>query len=151
MLNPSQAWARCKTLAQFKGKKLSDFRPMVYTQNVALAATSQAGPTPVQFPGGAIILGICASAIASTPAAIGAPGRVRSGIQLSMAYTNGENVVPTLTNVDALMGGGDGTQFPARELIVMPNQNLNLTLNNLTTTALSVDVAFHCLVPREMQ
>jgi hypothetical protein len=49
---------------------------------------------------------------------------------------------------DAVLGGGDADIFPAKELVLLPNQQIVCTINNVTNGSLTVDVAYHALIYR---
>lgn len=141
-----------------KGKKPMDFRPIHFNQiftNIAAGTTSAA--TLRDFPGGAVILGITASAVipvvvkADQYYADGAAAPLDSTLDrlksntpgnrdlfaLDFAYTNDEQLTPAGPIIaDALLGSGRGTEFPARELYIEPAQGLLARVQNLITTQL---------------
>jgi hypothetical protein len=141
-----------------KGKKITDFRPLHYTQSfVNIAAGTTSAATQQNFPGGAFVLGISASA--ALPVIIkpdqyyadGAAAPLDSTIDrlktttagnrdlfaLDFQYTNDEQLVPGgPAMADALLGSGRGTEFPARELIVDPSQGILARVQNLIATQL---------------
>ncbi len=150
MLNAQQVFNRVKKYKAFASMKESDFRPLVYTQ----IHTPASGGTPTafvgqKFPGGAIILGITASAYVPTAAATGQGNRNRQLFLIDFQYTGGEAlVVDGPVMADALLGGGENDVFPLRELVIAPNQQINCRVANITTGSLTVHVAYHCLVYR---
>ncbi len=151
MLNATQVWHRLKTLDAFKQMRESDFRPLVYVQTFTPASGgTPTANTPQVFPGGAIILGITASAyVPGVAAASGQSQRNRQLFEIDFAYSNNEGLViagPAMA--DALLGGGENDVFPATELIMAPNQSINCRVSNLTTDSLTVHVVYHCLVYR---
>jgi hypothetical protein len=142
------AWARLKKLQAFAKMREIDFRPIVYAQlfaNLASAATSAA--TAINFPGGAVILGITSSGYL-TGVAISAQGnRNRQSYGLAFSYTNQESLTPGgPISADALLGGGESNLFPPRELVISPNQAITCQVANFTNATLQVHVAYHCLI-----
>lgn len=148
MINASQAFHRLKTLEAFKRMKETDFRPLTFVQTFTPA--TGAVPTanaPQAFPGGAIILGITASAFA--PGAAVAAGRNRQLFAIDFSFSNNEAIIvggPVVA--DALLGGGEQDVFPTKEMIMAPNQSVGCRVANLTAGALTVHVCYHCLVYR---
>lgn len=139
-------------------KKITDFRPIHYNQifsNIAAGTTTAA--TLRDFPGGAFVLGITASAVipvvlkADQYYADGAAAPLDSTIDrlksntpgnrdlfaLDFSYTNDEQLTPGgPIMADALLGSGRGTEFPARELMIDPAQGILARAQNLITTQL---------------
>lgn len=150
MINATQALQRLKRLAAFRDMEPTDFRSALYGQ----IFTPAAGGTPTanqlqQFPGGAIILGITASAFVPGVGPTGQGGRNRQLFSIDFAYSNNEALLiggPLLA--DAVLGGGDADVFPPTELVMAPNQSLNCRVANLTTGSLTVHVVYHTLVYR---
>lgn len=151
MISFNAAWERLKLLPMFKKMSPSDFRPIVFPLVQTVAGSATIGPIKRDFPGGAIILGVTASATQS-----GAPAVVttqadglRSQFALDMAYSNDEQIVPgALLSAEALLGAGKETQFPPRELVCAPTQGINVRFQNLTSTSLLIHLGFHCMVWR---
>lgn len=149
MLNAQQVWHRLRQLPAFKGMAETDFRPLVYVQTFTPAAGATTANAPQDFPGGAIVLGVSASAYVPGVGAGGQSGRNRQLFGINFTYNNNEALTPGGPIVaDALMGGGDADLFPARELVLAPNQRILCQVSNLTTGDLTVQVAYHCLVYR---
>ncbi|MEO7827205.1 MAG: hypothetical protein ABIR60_08700 [Allosphingosinicella sp.] len=150
MLNATQVWHRLKTLKAFKSMTESDFRPIVYGQTFTPAAGGAATASQaVLFPGGAIILGITASGFVPTAAIGGQSAANRQVFGIDFSFSNNEAIVVSgPLSADALLGGGDNTIFPLRELIIAPNQQIGTRVANYTTGALTVHVCFHCLIYR---
>lgn len=173
MISWNQAYDRIKGSEQFTSyfgrngapPAAKAFRPITYSQTftgVAAASSpgtygAQSGPTNVSFPAGAVILGITAScyqAQTTTGSYVYAPsfspGR-RDLFGLLFTYTGDEQITPGTTPVaaDALLGCGEGTIFPQREILIAPAQGLLVTVASLAPApTLTVTVAFHAMVPR---
>lgn len=153
MISPSAAWQRLQRIPMFRGMQLDQFRPITYGALYSVAGSSTAGPTRQDFPGGAIILGVSAAAVgfdsgnadAFDPAATAS----RSSFALSFSYSNDEQLTPGGPHIaEALLGGGDQTQYPPREIVVAPSQGINVTVQNLTSTQIRISVCWHALVWR---
>jgi len=148
MISIERAWPRIRELPQFRNFRLSDFRTLTFGQQFTVASSTTSGPTTQNFPGGAIILGVAASATPSTPGAVDA-FLYRKAFGITFGYTNGESLTPGgPIAADALMGGGDGTVWPTKELVIAPSQGIQATVQNFSTTSLLVQIAYHCLVWR---
>lgn len=151
MINAAQAFQRLRKLKAFAKMQPTDFRSALYVQTFTPAAGGQVSANQLQqFPGGAIILGITASAyVPGAAAADGQSPRNRQLFSIDFSYSNNEALViggPALA--DALLGGGDADVFPPTELVMAPNQSINCRVANLTTGSLTVHVVYHCLVYR---
>lgn len=114
------------------------------------------GPVQQNFPAGAVILGITSAAFQEqtvTTAYQYAPwatqGR-RDLYGLSFSYTNDEQITPNgITLAAALLGGGEDTIFPIREMLIPPSQGILVSAASITVApSLFVTVVFHCMVPR---
>lgn len=171
MIKWREAFERIKDLPQFvqyfkKDLPMGDFRFLAYTQrfdSVPGAATAgvlgaPVGPLPQNFPSGAVILGITASAFQAQQAAGAAAyapsfsaGR-RDLFALSFQYSGSEQITANgLTMAEALLGSGNDTIFPAKEILIPPSQAILCSVGTLsasTLPALSVAVVYHCMVPR---
>jgi hypothetical protein len=143
----------------------SAFRYLAYTQILGPCAGSASpivgfgnpvGPLQQNFPAGAVILGITATAF-QEQTATGAyqyapsatPGR-RDLFGLAFQYTNDEIVTPGgLILANALLGDGNDTIFPGKELLIPPSQGLLATAASHTVApSMFVHVVYHCMVPR---
>jgi hypothetical protein len=175
MINWDRAYARQRTnpdfIRYFGGGPANQpppahyFRYIAYTQQLGPCVGNstpvqgfgaQVGPVQQNFPAGAVILGISATAFqeqATTGsfqyAPWAAPGR-RDLFGLSFTYTNDEVITPNgpiLAN--ALLGDGDDTVFPGRELLVPPSQGLLATAASFTVApSIYVHLVYHAMVPR---
>jgi hypothetical protein len=151
MISVERAWSRLKDEPMFKTFKLSNFRHIVYNQSFTVPANALVGPNQQDFPGGAIILGITSSARISDGSTSNLNAfRMRHAYGLSFSYSGGETLTPGGPVVaEALLGEGDQTHFPAKELVVAPTQSILTTVQSLDPTLpLIVNIAFHCLVWR---
>lgn len=153
MISIERAWPRIRQNPQFKNFELADFRTMAFGQQLSCPAGAGStpgsiGPSTRNFPGGAIILGVTASA---TPSTFGAGDAFlyRKSFALQFGYTNGESLSSgDFISADALTGGGDGTTWPTKEIVVAPNQGIQATANCYITTALLIQITYHAVVWR---
>jgi hypothetical protein len=147
MLNVREVLGRVLKLEAYRNMKESDFRQVIFGQTFTPGAGAAAPAQPRQFPAGAIVYGITAGAF--VPGAAIGSGRNRQAFQIAMSYNGGEAIIidgPLLA--DAVLGGGDADIFPAKELVLLPNQQIVTTITNVTNGSLTVDVAYHSLVYR---
>jgi hypothetical protein len=150
MMSSRAALQRIKGLKAFANMRETDFRSMVFGQNFTGVTSGGSSATPQQFPGGAIILGIDAHAyIAGAAAAAGQSANNKQLFALAFSYTNGEALTPGgPIPAEALLGSGREPIFPSVPLVVAPTQSLLATVQNLTTTTLTIHIAYHALVYR---
>ena len=147
MLNIREVLGRVLKMEAYRHMHESDFRQGVFGLTFTPGAGAAAAAQNRDFPGGSIVYGITAGAFVPN-AALGT-GRNRQGFQINLSYGGGEAIImdgPLLA--DAVLGGGDADIFPAKELVLLPNQKIVCTVNNVTSGALTVDVAFHALIYR---
>jgi hypothetical protein len=112
------------------------------------------GPLNQNFPSGAVILGITASAWQNYEACSDAtPGR-RDRFALAFSYSGDEQITANgLTLADSLLGSGWETIFPGKELMIPPSQSILVSGASLVPTVqppLTAHVTFHCMVPRSV-
>jgi hypothetical protein len=150
MLNLQVVFGRLKKIKAFAGLKEEDYRLAVYGQEFTPPAGG--APTayrPRQFPTGGVILGITASAYQPDLPASSQGTKNRQLFALDFSYSGGEAlVIDGPIQADALLGSGEDCVFPAKELIISPTSQISCRAANLTTSALVVNVAYHCLVFR---
>jgi len=175
MIKWREAYERLRPTAAFKAYYnnlgATDFRYIVFsnpalsisplTPSAAAAGGAPGvavGPLQQQFPSGAIILGVTASAYqaqqeagAANYAPSASDGR-RDLFALAFQYTSDEQLTANgLTVAECLLGGGIDTIFPARELLIPPSQSILITAASLVAAGgqnLFVNCGFHCMVPR---
>lgn len=151
--------ARAKNPFVAPGGKLKSstaFRPLVVGKTISLAAASggavtSSGDTPIDFSSGACILtvslgvslGIAAAALTQTH-------RMLEAVRFSLSYPSGEGLVITGGPVlaSAIFGVNGDVQFPADFLVIERGGTMNAVIQNLSTSAIVADLAFHCMVPR---
>jgi hypothetical protein len=146
MLNIDRAWARVSH--QFPKKFLREFRFLGVGQNFTLTTGAVSGATRVDFPAGAIILGITAGLEVDNQAGT-ATIRDLDAISVAIDYPNNEALLTGgRMNGQAVFGTGERCDFPAKEIVIEANGSLTYTVENNTTSTLNISILHHCLVPR---
>lgn len=150
MLNVSQVWNRIKKLPDFARMTEADLMSRSYTQ--IFTPPDDGTPTPFDprpFPNGSVIIGIDASATVPNQGASGQSANNRQIFGVEFQFNGGEAiVVDGPCNAEALLGG---RQFPAKEFIVAPNQQIKCRVNNLvggSASGMIVHVVYHTLIYR---
>jgi hypothetical protein len=146
MVSIENAWPRVAKL--FPGKSLPDFRFMAIGTSFTLTSLLASGPTRVDFPSGAIILGITAGVNVSSQAGT---QTIRSldSFAASIDYPNNEGLITGgRMSGRAIFGIGERCEFPAKEIVIGVNGSLSYVVENLTTSTIIVYVLHHCLIPR---
>jgi hypothetical protein len=148
MLNISQVWNRIKKLPDFAKLTESDLKVASYVQ--VFTPSDDGSPTPYDprpFPNGSVIIGIDASAVVPAQGASGQSANNRQIFGVDFAFNGGESiVVDGPANAEALLGG---RCFPAKEIIVAPNQQIKCRVSNLaggSASGLIVHVVYHTLI-----
>lgn len=147
MLNVDRVWAR--QAGRFMGgKKLTDYRLQVITSTYSLLANASSANNPVAFGAGAVIIGVVAAAQPSGQAATTA---YRPGLDLftvSVSYqADNRVVVGTAEILGSALFGTYGDQFPGMEIPMPQNTALVYNFTNVTSTAITISLAHHCLMP----
>ncbi len=129
---------------------LVGYRAQTITRPFRVPASETLDQQPIDFPAGSIILSVSADASKrGAPAASDARGDL-SAIRLAFDLPSADGTLTAGGAVRAsCLFGRDGTrQWPEQE-VVMPKQGtINLTIVNLTTDELDVDIAINVLFPR---
>ena len=131
---------------------LNDYRVQTISRTFALAAGVGASMTgqPVEFPAGAIVL---SASMACTEANKTAADR-RGGLDMVRVALDLPSSDGTLISgsggvrASALFGSHGERQWPEKEFIMARQGSINVTVTNLTTSALDVDILFNVLLPR---
>jgi hypothetical protein len=146
MLNVDRVWAR--QAARYAGKKLSQFRLQVITASYALSGSATSQNQAVSFGAGAIIIGVIAAAQLTSQAGT---QTYRPGLDLfSTAITyqaNNTQIVGSSEGIGSSVFGPYGDQFPGLEIVLPQNSALVYNFTNLTSSALQITLAHHCLMP----
>lgn len=176
MIRWTDAYNRLKADRQFaqwfgggnRPPSMSSFRNLTFnTTFTGVAAVA----TPVttygtvatqnqQFPSGAVILGITACAYqeqTATGAFQYAPGGDKSRRDLfgiGMTYSNDEQITVGGVNgglhlASSLLGTGEASDYPTKELVIPPSQSIIIRVASITVApVLFISVCFHTMVPR---
>lgn len=146
MLNVDRVWAR--QASKWGGRKLQDFRLQVVTASYTLQASASSQNNPVSFGAGSIILGVIASAQVASVAATVAyrPGMDLFTVNVSYQADN-RVIVGTAEILGSSLFGVYGDQYPAFEIPMPQNTALVYNFTNVTTTAITISLAHHCLMP----
>lgn len=155
-----------------RGLRMADFRYIAYVQgftsvaagsttgggtpSTAVTGGTVSGPTLQTFPSGAVILGITASCVqaqTTTNSFQYAPsyseGR-RDLFALNFQYTGDEIITPGGPVIaEALLGSGEETVFPGREIIIAPSQGILASVQSFAIAPpLTVHIVYHSMVPK---
>lgn len=149
MLDLERVWARVSQREEFRGRKLADYGIQVIETNFTLTTGQVSAATPVQFSGGAVILGVMAGARPSAVAATQtyAPGLDLFSLQLEYQGPGQRAIISGGAAMASSVFGQYGDQFPKKEIVLPVNSTLLYTLTNLTTSTILVTLSHHCLVP----
>lgn len=146
MLNVDRVWAR--QASKWGGKKLQDFRIQVISATYSIAGSGQSQNNPVNFGAGALILGVIAAA---APSAVAGTVAYRPGMDLftvAISYqADNRVIVGTSEALGSCVFGPYGDQYPAFEIPMPQNTSLLYNFTNVTSTAITVTLAHHCLMP----
>jgi len=147
MLNVDRVWAR-QASKFMGGKKLTDYRLQVVTSTYTLNASASSQANPVNFGAGAVIIGVIAAAQISGAAATSVyrPGLDLFTVQISYQADN-RIIVGTTEALGSCIFGPYGDQFPGMEIPMPQNTSLLYNFTNVTTTAITISLAHHCLMP----
>jgi hypothetical protein len=82
----------------------------------------------------------------------------RQRFQVAFRYSSGDAITTTgaggavgISQAESLLGSGEDTIFPAKYLYFPPQQSCFVTVANLTTETLLVQISYHALVWRFAQ
>ncbi len=155
-----------------KVPKAADFRYIAYAQKFETVAAASVtggatpstsitpgaavGPSLQTFPAGAVILGITSTAVqpqTTTSSFTWAPSYSegnRNLFALAFQYTNDEVITPGAPVLaDALLGSGEDTIFPGREIVIAPSQGILATVQSYAISPpLNVHIVYHSMVLR---
>lgn len=147
MLNVDRVWAR-QASKFMGGKKLTDYRLQVVTTTYTLNGSASSQANPVNFGAGAVIIGVIAAAQISGAAATSVyrPGLDLFTAQISYQADN-RIIVGTSEVLGSCIFGPYGDQFPGMEIPMPQNTSLLYNFTNVTSTAITISLAHHCLMP----
>lgn len=145
MITADRAWEFVRH--KFKGRKLDDFRPTIFTLilNIPAGIGSTSGITPVQMPARAILYGIAGAATAASTSS--------DITRVSATWPNGEPLASPEGLGTAFWGSRSEVDFPSHPIIVSAQGTLNWVGKNAdvenlpTPPAFPFHIAHFCLVP----
>jgi hypothetical protein len=142
MVSPTAVFQRHKNLNR------NSYRETCYTQIFRNLGGGATASLQQPFAGGAIILAVRSSAVLPTTTAAAQTQRNRQLYAIGFAYSAESIVVGAPVMADVLLGGGDGSDFPALEIIVPSNGAITATVVNLVTDVLEVHLLYQALTPK---
>jgi hypothetical protein len=146
--NLERIFTRAKRRNRLSGT-LDEYKTQTRSATYILPASGSIIGQPVDFAAGAIIISIGLEATMRAQAASAPRGSldmIRIGMDLPSQ--DGTLVSGGPVRASCLCGRDGSRQWPERE-IVMPKQgSISVSLTNLTTSDLDVDVSFNILIPR---
>ena len=149
MLNIDRVWSRVSRQPPFMGRRLDEFGLQVVVLRIAsLVSTASSDDQQVNFPNGAIILGITAAASVAGQAGTQA---IRNGLDLfsvNMSFQQNRTIVGQNKAIaSSIFGTGQFDVFPAKEIVVPTQGQLIYGFTGLTSSTIEITVSHHCLVP----
>lgn len=128
---------------------LNDFKFQSVTKTYSLLATASLTGQPVDFPQGAILLSVGIDAGVQGAAGSSARGTLDMiRIAIDLPSQDGTLTAGGAVRASTLVGREGDKQWPEKEVVLPRQGTLNVSLTNLTSSVLDVDVAFHVLIPR---
>jgi hypothetical protein len=130
---------------------LTKYKSQTITKTFTLSSGEDLSQQNVDFPSGSIILAVCVDATkAETSAATDARGDL-SMVRVSFDLPSQDGTLTAGGPVKAscLFGRDGSRQWPEQEVVIPRQGSINMTVKNLTTDTIDVDVAFNVLLPRE--
>jgi hypothetical protein len=147
-INWDLAWRRVSQLPDFKGRKQWQYRFMAIGKQFSLASGVVGASTSVDFPSGAIILGMGAGLSVSAAATAEIRSLNAARLQIDLPGSDGSLTGGLRLNLASLVGPWSNRQFPAKELILPLQGALTLTPENLSTSTIALDITFHTMIYR---
>lgn len=147
-INWDLAWRRVSGFKDFRNKSQSDFRFMAIGKQFSLTSGAVSTATPVDFPSGAIVLGMGAGLSVSAAATAEIRSLNAARLQIDLPGTDGSLTGGLRLSLASLIGPWGNRQFPAKELVIPLQGALTLTAENLSTSTIALDVTFHTMVYR---
>jgi hypothetical protein len=131
---------------------LNDYRGQTIARTFALAAGVGQSMTgqPVEFPGGAIVLSVCMAASEAGKLAADRRGGLDM-IRVAMDLPSSDGTLISGSGgvrASALFGVLGERQWPEKEFVMARQGSINVTVTNLTLSALDIDILFNVLLPR---
>lgn len=145
LLNWDLVWRRVSRRPEFAGRKQDDYRFSAIGKQFALASGAS-GTAAVDFPEGAIILGISAGLSINAAATAEIRGLNAARVGIDYAGSAGSIITGGRMNAEALFGNQGQRMFPGREILVPRGNVLNVGVDNLSTSTIAFDLVFHSMI-----
>jgi hypothetical protein len=145
--NLERVWTRAKKNKLISAAfELNDYKFISRTKTFTLTSLGSVTNQPIDFPSGAIILSISAEASEKGKLAADLRGSLDM-IRIAMDLPGQDGTLTAGGSVRAscLFGRTGERQWPEKEIVMGRQASVNLTLENLTTSILDVDVVFNAL------
>lgn len=151
MLNVNEVWQRVVQLPQFQGQRITDYLLQAWGLTQQLTTGATLDNIPLTFATGAIIVGMTGGARPDSQAATQQYGPGNDLYRISISdQSSTRKIVGTSKLLGTAVFGPFNDLFPAREIIVPPNQSLIFGFTNQTTSTINIDIVAHLLVPNRI-
>ena len=129
---------------------LHEYKSQTVTKTFKLSSLDGLEQQPVEFPAGSIILSVALDATKNeTSCASDARGDLSAvRVAFDLPAADGTLTAGGPVKASVLFGRNGERQWPEQEVVIPRQGAINMTLVNLTTDTLDVDVAFNVLFPR---
>jgi hypothetical protein len=130
---------------------LSKYKSQTITKTFKLTSLEEVSQQNVDFPSGSIVVSVCVDATKNETAAASDARGDLSAVRVAFDLPSQDGTLTAGGPVKAscLFGRDGSRQWPEQEVVIPRQGSINLTIHNLTTDTLDVDVAFNVLLPRE--
>jgi hypothetical protein len=128
---------------------LQDYRFQSIGRYFPVGAAATVPGQPVEFPAGAIIISVCMDATEAGKMAADRRGSLDMvRVAFDLPSQDGTLIGGTGIRASCLFGRNGSRQWPEKEVLIPRQGAINITVTNLTLSALDVDVVFNVLIPR---
>ncbi len=132
-----------------------DFIPQVIPNTYSLPAINSGtygsvSQQTMQFPAGAIIVGMAAGASNVGAASTGVQRPGLEMFTIGLQYQQTRSVIGPGNAMAVSVFGPYNDLFPEKEIIIPQNGSLLVNLTSLVTDAIAVWITAHCLVPNQV-
>ena len=130
--------------------ELAGYKFQTHTKTFTLGNLEEVSNQPADFPAGAIILRVGIEATEQGKAASDVRGSLDMvRVAFDLPSSDGTLTAGGEVRASCLVGRNGDAQWPEQEVVMGHQGSINLTLKNLTSSTLDVDVAFHTLISRK--
>lgn len=144
-------WRRLAVLPAFRDRSQSDYRFVAIGKQLSMAS-GQSNSAPIDFPVGAVILGVAAG-VSPVGAVATAEVRGLNAVRVGLDYSGSKGAIISggRMNAAALFGNMGNRQFPAKELLIEQGDTITVSVDNLSTTSITFDIVFHAMISGRIQ